>query len=130
MDVDLAGAIRLNYWLNLGLTAKYISKNLSGVSASTFAIDLGLLYFTPIPHLRAGLDIQNTENEVEVDMEISFQELGQLCSLDEEKTRTAIEKMVKAKVLRIQSNNQIVGINLVNLEKYIKYLEMKEQFDN
>jgi hypothetical protein len=59
MDVDLAGAIRLNYWLNLGLTAKYISKNLSGVSASTFAIDLGLLYFTPIPHLRAGLDIQN-----------------------------------------------------------------------
>jgi CRP-like cAMP-binding protein len=80
--------------------------------------------------LQAAKYKQNTENEVEVDMEISFQELGQLCSLDEEKTRTAIEKMVKAKVLRIQSNNQIVGINLVNLEKYIKYLEMKEQFDN
>src|SRR5208283_1925537 len=51
MDIDLAGAYRLNYYLDLGLTAKYINKTLAGNSASTFALDLGLLYRTPIPHL-------------------------------------------------------------------------------
>jgi hypothetical protein len=59
MDIDLAGACRLNYSLDLGLTAKYINKTLAGNSASTFALDLGLLYHTPIPHLTAGLNLQN-----------------------------------------------------------------------
>ena len=59
MDIDLAGAYRLSYYFDVGLTAKYISKNLAGTTASTFAVDLGLLYRTPIPHLTAGMNIQN-----------------------------------------------------------------------
>lgn len=59
MDIDLAGAYRLSYYFDIGLTAKYISKNLAGTSAATFAADVGVLYRTPIPHLMAGLNIQN-----------------------------------------------------------------------
>ena len=59
MDVDLAGAYRLSYYFDVGLTAKYINKNLSGTSASTFAVDLGVLYKTPVPHFTAGLNLQN-----------------------------------------------------------------------
>jgi hypothetical protein len=59
MDIDLAGAYRLSYYFDVGITAKYISENLSGTTASTFAVDLGLLYKTPIPHFTAGLDVQN-----------------------------------------------------------------------
>lgn len=59
MDFDLALAYRLSYYFDVGITAKYISKNLSGSSASDFAADIGVLYKTPIPHLKAGLDIQN-----------------------------------------------------------------------
>jgi len=59
MDIDLAGAYRLSYYFDVGLTVKYISKTLSGVSATDFAVDLGMMYRTPIPHLTAGLDVQN-----------------------------------------------------------------------
>jgi long-subunit fatty acid transport protein len=59
MDVDLAGAYRLSYYFDLGLTVKYISKSLSGPSAAGFAADLGMLYRTPVPHLTAGLNLQN-----------------------------------------------------------------------
>ena len=59
MDVDIAGAYRLSYYFDVGLTAKYITKTLAGTTASTFAVDLGLLYKTPLPHLTAGLNLQN-----------------------------------------------------------------------
>lgn len=59
MDIDLAGALRVSYSLDLGLTAKYINKSLAGTSASTFALDIGAMYHTPIPHLTAGINIQN-----------------------------------------------------------------------
>jgi long-subunit fatty acid transport protein len=59
MDIDLAAAYRLSYYFDVGLTAKYIDKSLVGTSASTFAVDIGVLYKTPIPHFTAGLDIQN-----------------------------------------------------------------------
>jgi len=59
MDFDLAGAYRLSYYFDVGLTVKYISKSLSGDTATDFAVDLGAMYRTPIPHLQAGLDIQN-----------------------------------------------------------------------
>ncbi len=59
MDIDLAGAYKLSYYFDVGLTAKYISKNLAGTTASTFAADFGVMYKTPIPHLTAGLNIQN-----------------------------------------------------------------------
>jgi long-subunit fatty acid transport protein len=59
MDLDLSGALRLSYYLDMGLTAKYISKSLAGASASSIAFDLGMLYRTPIPHLTAGFNIQN-----------------------------------------------------------------------
>jgi long-subunit fatty acid transport protein len=59
MDLDLAGALHLSYYFDIGMTAKYISKNLAGTTASTVAVDLGLLYRTPIPHFTAGLNLQN-----------------------------------------------------------------------
>jgi hypothetical protein len=59
-DVDLAGAYRLSYYFDVGLVAKYISKNLASVSSSSdVAFDIGVLYRTPVPHLTAGMDIQN-----------------------------------------------------------------------
>ncbi len=57
-DIDVAIAYRLSYYFEIGLTAKYISETLT-TTASTFAVDLGLMYKTPIPHLKLGLDIQN-----------------------------------------------------------------------
>jgi Type IX secretion system protein PorV len=59
MDIDLAVAYRLSYYFNVGITAKYINKTLAGTGASGFAADLGVLYFTPIPHLTAGMNLQN-----------------------------------------------------------------------
>ncbi len=59
-DVDLAGAYRLSYYFDIGLVAKYISKSLASVSnASDIAFDFGLMYRSPVPHLTAGLDVQN-----------------------------------------------------------------------
>jgi len=59
MEIDLAGAARMNYWLDLGLTAKYVSKKLYQTSASTFAADLGFIYRAPVESLRAALVLQN-----------------------------------------------------------------------
>lgn len=65
-DIDLAAAYRLSYSLDIGLTVKYINETLAitsgsipGGSSSTVAVDIGLLYKTPIPHLKLGLDLQN-----------------------------------------------------------------------
>jgi hypothetical protein len=59
MDIDLAGAYRLSYYFDIGVALKYISKSLAGTSASTFAGDVGFMYHTPLPHLTAGLNVQN-----------------------------------------------------------------------
>lgn len=67
MDIDLAGAYRLSYYFDIGLTAKYINKTLSGTSASTFAADFGVMYHSPIPHLQVGLDLQNMGPGVKFD---------------------------------------------------------------
>jgi len=58
-DVDIAAAYRLSYSLDVGITAKYISETLGTTSGSTFAVDIGLMYKTPIPHLKLALDLQN-----------------------------------------------------------------------
>jgi hypothetical protein len=59
MDIDLSFAYRLSYFFDVGITAKYITNNLAGTSASTFAVDLGILYKAPIPHFTVGLNLQN-----------------------------------------------------------------------
>jgi hypothetical protein len=59
MEIGLAGAARVNYWLDFGLTAKYASKKLYQTSASTFAADLGFVYNAPVKSLRAALVLQN-----------------------------------------------------------------------
>jgi long-subunit fatty acid transport protein len=58
-DIDLTFAYRLGYTLDIGVTGKYITKTLGGTSASTLAADLGILYKTPIDHLKFGMNIQN-----------------------------------------------------------------------
>ena len=62
MDVSLAAAFKINYNIDFGITAKYISKSLkssNSQSSSTFAGDLGFLYHTPVKHLVAALVFQN-----------------------------------------------------------------------
>ncbi len=58
-EADLGFALKVNYYLDIGLVAKYLTKSLGGDSASTLAFDLGVLYRTPIKHLTAGMNIQN-----------------------------------------------------------------------
>ncbi len=59
MDIDVAAALKINYFLDVGIVGKYISKSLASTTASTFAVDLGVLYRTPIAHLTTGLNLQN-----------------------------------------------------------------------
>jgi hypothetical protein len=58
-DFDVAAALKINYFLDVGIVGKYITKTLASTTASTFAVDLGVLYRTPIAHLTAGMDLQN-----------------------------------------------------------------------
>ncbi len=58
-DIALAAAFKFSYYVDVGITAKYITKTLGSFNASTAAMDIGLRYSTPIPHLAAGFNIQN-----------------------------------------------------------------------
>ncbi len=70
MDVDIAGAYRVSYNVDIGLTAKYISEQLVSLkTATTFAVDLGLLYRTPVKSLTAGFNIQNIAPTMKFDQQ-------------------------------------------------------------
>ena len=58
-DLDLAVALRLSYSMDFGITGIYISKSLAGTDASTIACTLGLMYRSPIPHLKFAFVVQN-----------------------------------------------------------------------
>jgi hypothetical protein len=53
--------------------------------------------------------------------------LSKMCGLEISKTHEIVDKLMKAKVIRL-SGEAITVNSLDSLEKFIKYLEMKEQF--
>ncbi len=70
MDIDIAGAYRVSYNVDIGLTAKYISEQLVSLKTGTdFAVDLGLLYRTPVKNLTAGFNIQNMAPALKFDQQ-------------------------------------------------------------
>jgi CRP-like cAMP-binding protein len=64
---------------------------------------------------------------ITLDIHFNIPELSKMCGLDLEKTSEIVDKLVKARVVRF-SGDTIVVNNLESLERFIKYLEMKEQF--
>jgi CRP-like cAMP-binding protein len=58
---------------------------------------------------------------------LTVEGLNKACGLELDKTREAVSKMLKARVLKSAEPFMTVA-SLDSLEKYIKYLEMKEQF--
>jgi CRP/FNR family cyclic AMP-dependent transcriptional regulator len=58
---------------------------------------------------------------------MNVESLNKACGLELDKTREAVSKMLKARVVRATEPTISVA-NVDSLEKYIKYLEMKEQF--
>jgi hypothetical protein len=49
------------------LTAKYISQTIWNESATAWALDVGLLFFTPLEGLRLGMNISNFGTEMKLD---------------------------------------------------------------
>jgi CRP/FNR family transcriptional regulator, cyclic AMP receptor protein len=64
---------------------------------------------------------------ITTDIPFNVAELSKMCGLDLGKTQEIVDKLVKAKVVTL-SGGSIVVTSLENLEKFIKFLEMKEQF--
>ena len=64
---------------------------------------------------------------ITVDIPFTAGELSKMCGLDLPKTQEILDKLIKAKVVKL-SGETIVVTSLANLEKFIKFLEMKEQF--
>jgi hypothetical protein len=66
-------SIALSYGRNLtdrfsiGLTAKFITQTIWNESASAWALDVGLLFFTPLEGLRLGMNISNFGTEMKLD---------------------------------------------------------------
>ncbi len=64
---------------------------------------------------------------ITMDINFTVQELSKMCGLDFPKTQEIVDKLIKAKVVSL-SGETIIVTGLDNLEKFIKFLEMKEQF--
>ena len=62
-----------------------------------------------------------------ITLNLTLETLNRVCGLELDKTQEAVHKMLKARVLR-SLEPVLVAASLDSLEKYIKYLEMKEQF--
>ena len=70
---------------------------------------------------------QDGPGGITMDINFTVQELSKMCGLDFPKTQEIVDKLIKAKVVSL-SGDIIVVTSLDNLEKFIKFLEMKEQF--
>ncbi len=66
-------------------------------------------------------------NGITMDMNFTVSELSKMCGLDLPKTQEVVDRLIKARVISL-SAGAIVVTSLENLEKFIKFLEMKEQF--
>jgi CRP-like cAMP-binding protein len=66
-------------------------------------------------------------NGIEMDVNFTVSFLSKMCGLELGKTQEFVDKLVHAHVIRM-SGDAIVVTSLENLEKFIKFLEMKELF--
>jgi len=64
---------------------------------------------------------------ISMNIDFSIMELSRMCGVDIEKTREVVDKMVKARVIKLFGETIVVA-SMEGLEKWIRYLEMKEQF--
>jgi CRP/FNR family cyclic AMP-dependent transcriptional regulator len=64
---------------------------------------------------------------ISMNIDFSINELSKMCGVDIEKTHEVVDKMVKARVLKLFGETIVVS-GMDALEKWIRYLEMKEQF--
>lgn len=71
---------------------------------------------------------EESPSGITLGIEFTVPELARMCGLELEKTKEIVDKMVKAKVLKVDENGQLTVSSLSSLEQFIKYLEMKEQF--
>ena len=64
---------------------------------------------------------------ITMDIPFTVSDLSKMCGLDIAKTQEIVQKLLKARVVRM-AGETIVVTSLDSLEKFIKFLEMKEQF--
>jgi len=67
LSISLSYARNLTDRFSIGLTAKYISQTIWNESATAWALDVGLLFFTPLEGLRLGMNISNFGTEMKLD---------------------------------------------------------------
>jgi hypothetical protein len=67
ISISLSYARNLTDRFSIGLTAKYISQTIWNESATAWALDVGLLFFTPLEGLRLGMNISNFGTEMKLD---------------------------------------------------------------
>ncbi|HEX2960493.1 MAG TPA: PorV/PorQ family protein [Ignavibacteriales bacterium] len=71
-------SIGLSYGLNLtdrfsiGFTGKYVGESIWHMSASAFALDVGVIYITPIEGLRMGMSVSNIGGKMTYDGSDNF----------------------------------------------------------
>ena len=67
LAVGLSYASNLTDRFSIGGTVKYITQSIWNESASAFAVDVGLLFNTPLDGLRLGMNISNFGTEMQLD---------------------------------------------------------------
>jgi CRP-like cAMP-binding protein len=68
-------------------------------------------------------------SNIRMDFQFTVEELAGMVGMtgDRQKLDEIVDKLIRAKVIAIQEG-QILIVSLENLEKFVKFLEMKEQF--
>ena len=67
ISIALSYSRNLTDRFSIGGTAKYVTQNIWNESASAFALDIGLLFYTQLPGLRLGMNISNFGTEMKLD---------------------------------------------------------------
>ncbi len=65
--VGLSYARNLTDRFSIGFTAKFISQTIWNESSSAWAVDIGLLFYTPLEGLNLGMNISNFGTEMKLD---------------------------------------------------------------
>ncbi len=82
LAITLSYARNLTDRLSVGGNFKYITQNIYNESATAFALDVGLLFYTQIKGLKLGMNISNFGNE----MQLNGKDLLQPVDIDPSKT--------------------------------------------
>ena len=75
----------------------------------------------------AGKHGEEGPEGITMNIDFTVNELSKMCGVDLDKTREVVDKMLKARVVKLFGETLVVT-SMDGLEKWIRYLEMKEQF--